>query len=94
MRYYYSVDCRSCTNFLQSEIPRIEKLLGTEIVIELRDIGQEAHLNELMQALAGRGVSLAEFPVVAVNGVILQGDREIREKLAAVLLKTTSVRRQ
>ena len=33
VRYYYSPDCKSCADFLEGEVPRVEKLLGGKIAV-------------------------------------------------------------
>ena len=35
VRYYFSGDCASCTKFIESEIPRLQRALGRRIVMDL-----------------------------------------------------------
>ncbi len=94
MLYYFSADCGTCTVFLQSEIPRLERLLGIEIALDLRDISESANVTEIEQVLAGRGMKLGALPVIVGRGIALQGEKEIRDRLAPALLLATSSRRQ
>jgi hypothetical protein len=52
LHYYYSADCRTCTDFLDTEIPRVEKVIGR--AIEVPGVEDATPLGAAM--LAGIGV--------------------------------------
>jgi cytochrome c biogenesis protein CcdA len=85
LSYYYTPGCRSCEEFLSVEIPRLEKELGIRIAVEKKDILTTSVYEELSSLAAARGGAIRELPVLRVGDILLQGDREIREKLAAAL---------
>ncbi len=85
VRYYYSGDCASCTRFIESEIPRLQKALGKRIAMDLRDIRTAAHAEEIVLVLAKKGASLVAFPVILVDDTVLQGEKEIRARFESVL---------
>jgi cytochrome c biogenesis protein CcdA len=87
--YYYTPGCRSCEEFLSTEVPRLEKKLGIHIDIQRKDVLDPALYEELSVFAASRGQSLRAIPALRVGMTLLQGDQEIRAKLAEVL--TSSV---
>ena len=85
LAYYYTPGCRSCEEFLSVEIPRLEKELGIRIEMEKKDILATASYQELSSLAAANGGTIREIPALRAGDTLLQGDREIREKLAATL---------
>jgi hypothetical protein len=85
VRYYYSPDCKSCADFLEAEVPRVEKLLGGKIVVVRMDIRNPAALAELDRVLADNGTFLRAIPVLVVDGTFLQGEKEIRQRFEATM---------
>jgi cytochrome c biogenesis protein CcdA len=83
--YYYTPGCRSCEEFLSVEIPRLEKELRIRIVMEKKDILATSSYEELSSIASANGGAVRELPALLAGNTLLQGDREIREKLAAVL---------
>ena len=53
LHYYYSADCRTCTDFLDREIPRVQKTVGRTIEVDRQDIRDTGVLDELDAVLAG-----------------------------------------
>jgi cytochrome c biogenesis protein CcdA len=84
--YYYMPGCRSCERFLSVELPSFQARTGVAIVAERRDLLDDAVYEELSAFAASIGVGIREVPVLRVGNTLLQGDDEIRERLASVLL--------
>jgi hypothetical protein len=80
LHYYYSPDCRTCTDFLDAEIPRVEKAIGRSTEVDRQDIREPGVLDELKAVLAGLKVELRALPVLVIGGTVLQGEREIRAR--------------
>ncbi len=89
VRYYFSGDCASCTRFIESEVPRLQGALGVKFVMDLRDIQAGDHLDEILETLEKKGISLAAFPVMVIDDAVLQGEKEIRERFEAVMREKT-----
>lgn len=87
--YYYTPGCRSCEEFLSTEVPRLEKKLGIHIDIQRKDVLDPALYEELSSFAASQGQSIQAIPALRAGMTLLQGDQEIRAKLAEVL--TSSV---
>jgi hypothetical protein len=80
LHYYYSADCRSCTDFLDREIPRVERTIGRTIEVDRQDIRDPGVLDELDALLAAGKLELNALPVLVIDGTVLQGEREIRAR--------------
>jgi cytochrome c biogenesis protein CcdA len=85
LSYYYTPGCRSCEEFLSVEIPRLQKELRIRIEMVKKDILTTSSYQELASLAAARGGAIRELPALLAGDTLLQGDREIREKLAATL---------
>ncbi len=85
VRYYFSGDCASCTRFIESEVPRLQKALGRKFVMVLLDIRTVDHLVEILETLEKKGIPLTAFPVIVIDDTVLQGEKEIREQFEAVM---------
>ena len=85
LSYYYSPGCRSCEEYLTVEIPRLQNELGIRIAMEKKDILTTAAYEELASLTAAHGEVIRELPALRAGDTLLQGDREIRERLTAVL---------
>ena len=83
--YYYTPGCRSCEEFLSTEVPRLEKKLGIHIDIQRKDVLDPALYEELSSFAASQGQSIQAIPALRAGMTLLQGDQEIRAKLAEVL---------
>ncbi len=83
--YYYTPGCRSCEEFLATEIPRLSRDLRVSIGVIRKDVLQPALYEELAAAAASAGQQVSEIPALAAGNVLLQGDANIRKNLAAVL---------
>jgi hypothetical protein len=77
LRYYFSPECGSCRDFLDREVPRVEKAVGQKISLELRDIRLPGVLEELTGLLAARGLALTTVPVLFAGDVVLAGGKRI-----------------
>jgi hypothetical protein len=91
VRYYYSGDCASCTRFIESDIPRLQTAVGRRIAMDLRDIRTGRNVEEILQVLAKKGMTLTAFPVIVVDDTVLQGEKEIRARLESVLREKAGV---
>lgn len=91
MRYYFSPGCRSCTEFVNDEIPRLEKELGLEITLIQRNVLSPKDYEELTALLAGMDRKLEELPVLVFGGRVLQGERSIRRKVRDELEEAAAV---
>jgi len=80
LHYYYSADCRTCTDFLDREIPRVEQAVGRSIEVDRQDIRDPGVLDELDAVLAGLQQELRALPVLVIGGTVLQGEEEIRAR--------------
>ena len=83
--YYYTPGCRSCEQFLATEIPRLSRELGLSIIVERRDVLQPALYEELAAFASARGATVHEIPALAIGNILLQGDANIRRNLAGAL---------
>jgi len=87
--YYYTPGCRSCEEFLSTEVPRLEKKLGIKIDIQRKDVLDPALYEELSSFALSQGQSLRAIPALRIGTTLLQGDQEIRARFAEAL--TSSV---
>ena len=87
--YYYTPGCRSCEEFLSTEVPRLEKKLGIKIDIQRKDVLNPALYEELSSFALSQGQSMRAIPALRIGTTLLQGDQEIRAQFAEVL--TSSV---
>jgi cytochrome c biogenesis protein CcdA len=83
--YYYTPGCRTCEEFLSTEIPRLSRELGVSINVERKDVLQPAVYGELAAIASSRGEIVRELPALAVGNTLLQGDGNIRKNVAAAL---------
>jgi cytochrome c biogenesis protein CcdA len=83
--YYYTPGCRTCEEFLAVEVPKLETGQGVTIALQRRDVLDPAQYEELSAFAALHGQAVREIPALRVGDVLLQGDREIRGRLAAVI---------
>ncbi len=88
LHYYYSADCRNCTDFLDAEIPRVAKAIGRTIEVDRQDIREPGVLDELDAVLAARKLALEALPVLVIDGTVLQGEKEIRARFEKVMRAT------
>jgi hypothetical protein len=88
LHYYYSADCRNCTDFLDGEIPRVAKAIGRAIEVDRQDIREPGVLDELDAVLAARKLALDALPVLVIGDTVLQGEKEIRTRFEKVMRAT------
>jgi len=89
LQYYYSPGCNSCLRFLKHSIPELEKKLNLKIEIVRFDILKPEVYEDFHARLADLGVEEKAFPVLFIDGIVLQGDREIAANLEAELIAFT-----
>jgi hypothetical protein len=77
IHYYASSDCRTCTDFLDREVPRVEKAIGRTIEVDRQDIREPGVLDELETLLKGLKLELRALPVLVIGRVVLQGEAQI-----------------
>jgi hypothetical protein len=85
LHYYYSADCRNCTDFLDNEIPRVQKAIGRIIEVDRQDIRDPGVLDELYGVLADLKLELEALPVLEIGATVLQGEKEIRARFEKVM---------
>jgi hypothetical protein len=85
LHYYYAADCRTCTDFLDREIPRVEKAIGRTIEVDRQDIRDPGVLDELETLLAVRKLELNALPVLVIGSTVLQGEKEISARFEKVM---------
>jgi cytochrome c biogenesis protein CcdA len=83
--YYYTPGCRSCEEFLSTEIPRLQKSLGRTIRVARKDLLVSGAYEELASLASARGQHVTAIPALLAGDTLLQGEAVIREKLPAVL---------
>jgi cytochrome c biogenesis protein CcdA len=84
--YYYTPGCRSCEEFLSTEIPRLEKKLGIRIDMQRRDVLDTAAFEELSAFASAHGQKVHAIPALRMGETLLQGDPEIRAGLEGLLV--------
>lgn len=85
LRYYYSPGCRGCEEFLDREIPRLERSLGARIRVERFDILEPSSYERMLSDIEAAGGALRAVPVLVAGSTILQGQQEIEEGTRAAL---------
>ena len=84
--YYYTPGCRSCEEFLRVEIPELEAHYGLRIDLTRRDLLEASVYEELSSFASSIGASIRLIPALRVEGILLQGDEEIRARLPGLLV--------
>ena len=86
LTYWYSPGCRSCERFLDAEVPRLGRELGIAIDVVRRDLLAPGGYEEYARVAAAHGAAVLAIPGLLVgDGVLLQGDAEIRARLEPLL---------
>jgi hypothetical protein len=86
LTYYAAPGCRSCERFLADELPRIARAQGVAVEVVRRDVLAEDGYGEYARAAAALGATVHAIPGLLVgDGILLQGEEEIRARLAAAL---------
>jgi cytochrome c biogenesis protein CcdA len=83
--YYYTPGCRSCEQYLSAEIPALEARLGLRIAVERRDLMDPRAYAELAAFAASIRSTIKEIPALRIGSSLLQGDKEIRERLPGLI---------
>jgi len=83
LEYFFSPNCRSCLDFLEKELPLLEKKLGMELDILQRNIMTPGGMERLEEV--SRGHIPKEVPILAYRGTLLAGEDNIYEHLEALL---------
>jgi cytochrome c biogenesis protein CcdA len=86
LRYYYTPGCRSCDEFLRTEIPRLESSYGLKAKVLRRDILDSKAYEELEAFASSIGTSVKAIPALRIGNVLLQGDEEIRDRLPGLFI--------
>jgi cytochrome c biogenesis protein CcdA len=86
LRYYYTPGCRSCEEFLSTEIPSLESRYGVRVKVERRDLLDTAVYEELESFAASDDKAITAVPDIVIGKELLQGDAEIRDRLPGLLL--------
>lgn len=90
LEYFYTPTCSSCREFLNIEIPRLEKKLNVTISLKNIDITTSNGLILMNQKLSEMGSSEKKLPIVVIEKEILAGDRNIEKNLEEIILKISS----
>jgi thioredoxin-related protein len=86
LHYYYDTGCTSCINFIKKTIPALEKELGININVELKNI-QNTGVYEAYKKLINKlGENERAFPALIIGNTLLQGSMEINADIKAVLV--------
>jgi hypothetical protein len=92
LSYWYDAGCRECNDFIGSWIPLREQELGLRIEMLLKDPGVPLLEEELSRLLPQRAKQIPTYPVLRAGYAMIQGDSEIREKLAGILKAAVGAR--
>ncbi len=91
--YYYSPGCRSCLAFLKNEIPKLEREINVRLHVNERDILDPDIYKQYLTRLNVLGIKERAFPALIVGTTVLQGEKEIKEKVKnAVLILVSGAR--
>ena len=83
--FYYAAGCRSCLRFLRDTVPRLERELGLHLRVREHDILDPEVYESYRELLRARSERERAFPALLAAGLLLQGEREIREGLKPAL---------
>jgi len=83
--YYYTPGCRSCEEFLSSELPKLEAGYGVRADLKRRDLMEGAAYEELDAFASSLGTKVRAIPSLRIGNILLQGDQEIRDRLPGIL---------
>lgn len=87
--YYYTPGCKSCTEFLSFELPKLEHELGLRIEVERKDILDPGSWEELSAFANSLGTGIQAMPALRAGNTLLQGEIEIRKEIAGILQEAT-----
>jgi hypothetical protein len=86
LTYFYTPGCRSCERFLAEEVPRLAREWGVAIDVIRRDVLADGGYEEYARVAGSLGTAVRAIPGLLVGqDVLLQGEEEIRTRLAAAL---------
>ncbi len=85
IEYYYSPTCRSCIEFLEEEVPEVEKKLKIDLRMKTVDVLEGENFEEFQDRIDQLGVTSSAFPVLIIGDIVLQGDREIEGEFPKAL---------
>ena len=83
--YYYLPGCKSCQEFIDITVPKLEENLGIDLILMEYDILDQDTFKECEERLAGFGKILESYPVIFTGNQMLQGD-EIELTLSNILI--------
>ncbi len=83
--YYYTPGCRSCEEFLAGVLPGLAAARSLSLSVRRVDLLGAPGYEELTRLVQSRGETLRAAPALRVDGVLLQGEAEIRDALPALL---------
>ncbi len=87
LEYYYTPTCSSCREFLEREIPLLEKKLQIKINIAHINISEAEGLLKMNSRLKALDSSEKKLPILIAGDLVLAGDRRIEQDLENILLK-------
>ncbi|MBN2050994.1 MAG: DUF1573 domain-containing protein [Spirochaetales bacterium] len=80
VEYYYSPTCKSCIEFLQKEVPRIEKKLSVDLSMKSVDVLEGKNFEAFQKKIDELGIESNAFPVLILGNTVLQGEKDIHRE--------------
>lgn len=80
IEYYYTPTCRSCIEFLEKEVPRVERRLDVELGMKTVDVLEGENFEAFQARMDELGAKGTAFPVLIMGDIVLQGDRLIERE--------------
>jgi len=84
--YYHSPGCRSCTEFIEREIPNLEAEYGIDLDFRTHDITKPEVFESLESILIDRDLSWEKVPIIIFGNSVLQGEEAINTHIKALVL--------
>ena len=91
LTYYYLPGCRSCERFLAETVPELESRIGVHIRVEGSDILDPSVYRQYRGLMTELGEEEQAFPAIVLGDTVLQGDREIGDRLEEVIRLSRAV---
>lgn len=82
---YYSPGCKTCEDFINLEIPKLEMELSREVSVNKFNVLESKNLERLEERLKSLNVSMVNFPILIFENFVLQGDHVNSEQLKALI---------
>jgi len=90
VEYYFTPKCKRCMQFLENEIPRLEKDLGKSIAVRRFDILKPDVFVAFQRRMKDLNVENTAFPVLILRNHVLQGDKQIGQVFKQLAIKEFS----